>query len=66
MPVETRSWGPFLQQVTDPFEHSEEPTWNPAEQLLYFVDIHQGLVVAYNPHNNEINKVRLGKSYFYA
>lgn len=59
-PEVTSSWGPYLQQISEPFEHGEEPTWDDRTQLLYFVDIHRGLVNSFNPVNSEINSVHLG------
>lgn len=60
-PAETKSWAPYVQQITEPYEHAEEPTWDPTKGILYFVDIHQGLVVSFNSRNKEINHVKLGK-----
>lgn len=40
---------PYLYQVTYPVEHGEGPIWNERKQLLYFVDLHAGKILSYDP-----------------
>ncbi|GLV44460.1 Senescence marker protein-30 [Carabus blaptoides fortunei] len=59
VPDGTKNWGPYLQQVSEPFEHGEEPTWDGRTQLLYFVDLFKGLINSFNPLTSEINSLKL-------
>lgn len=38
-----------MYQVTEPVDHGEGPTWSEQHQLLYFVDLHAGRIITYDP-----------------
>lgn len=51
--------GPALYQITEPLTHGECPSWDSRNNLLYFVDIHQGQIYSYNYTNKEITSIVL-------
>ncbi|XP_025831057.1 regucalcin isoform X1 [Agrilus planipennis] len=51
--------GPCVRQLTQPFDHSEEPTWDDRIKLLYFVDIHAGRIYSYDPVTTILNHIQL-------
>ncbi|XP_018579915.1 regucalcin isoform X2 [Anoplophora glabripennis] len=51
--------GPSIQQITPPVDHAEGPTWDGRKNILYFVDIHYGGVLAYHYDTNKLTRVTL-------
>jgi len=50
---------PVVTQITDPVDHSEEPTWDPTKNILFYVDIHTGRVFSYNYNTSALNFIKL-------
>lgn len=53
------SEGPALYQITDPVDHAEGPIWDARKNILYYVDIHSGRVLAYHYNTNKVAKINL-------
>ncbi|XP_044271753.1 regucalcin-like [Tribolium madens] len=51
--------GPGVFLITDPVDHSECPTWDSRNNLLYFVNIHAGEIYRYHYENEEIEVIKL-------
>lgn len=60
-PFRTRQTGdgPAIYQIADPVDHAEGPTWDARKNILYYVDIHSGHVLAYHFNTNKITKINL-------
>ncbi|ENN83259.1 hypothetical protein YQE_00382, partial [Dendroctonus ponderosae] len=50
---------PALYQLTEPVDHSEEPTWDGRKNILFYVDIHSGRIFSYNYNTTEVNYITL-------
>ncbi|CAH0556158.1 unnamed protein product [Brassicogethes aeneus] len=51
--------GPSVFQVTEPFDHSEGPSWDGRKNILYFVDIHSGRLLSYDYYSDKVNAITL-------
>ncbi|CAH1996593.1 unnamed protein product [Acanthoscelides obtectus] len=51
--------GPYVVQVTSPVDHAEEPHWDGRKNILYYVDIHAGGVLAYHFYTKKVSKITL-------
>lgn len=49
---------PALYQVTTPVDHAEGPVWDARKNVLYYVDIHSGLVLCYNYLTTELTSIK--------
>lgn len=50
---------PTLQQITDPVDHTEGPSWDERSNLLYFVDIHTGRIFTHSYHTGNLKSIQL-------
>lgn len=51
--------GPAIYQITEPVDHSEEPTWDGRTNRLYYVDIHSGRIFAYHYDTEKLTSAQL-------
>jgi gluconolactonase len=51
--------GPGVYQLTDPVDHSESPTWDTRNNILYFVNIHEGEIYKYDYETGQIDSIKL-------
>lgn len=51
-----------MTQVTGPVVHGEGPHWDPRHQVLYFVDILNQTVSAYDPSDQSLHTIYIGKT----
>ncbi|XP_074031526.1 regucalcin [Leptinotarsa decemlineata] len=50
---------PAVYQLTEPMDHAEGPTWDARKNILYFVNIHAGEVLAYHYDTKILRKMHL-------
>nr|CAI5832714.1 unnamed protein product [Callosobruchus analis] len=50
---------PYVVQVTSPVDHAEGPHWDGRKNILYYVDIHTGGVLAYHYYTKKLSKITL-------
>lgn len=48
-----------MYQVTYPVEHGEGPHWSERHNSLYFVDLHAGKILNYNPSTDKTTTLQL-------
>ncbi|CAG9817497.1 unnamed protein product [Phaedon cochleariae] len=57
--ISTHFDGPSITQVTAPVDHAEGPHWDGRHNILYYVDIHSGGVLAYHYNTNTLSRMHL-------
>lgn len=50
---------PGVFQLTHPVDHAEGPHWDARKNILYYVDIHSGAVLAYHYDTATVSKITL-------
>ncbi|KAI4461322.1 regucalcin [Holotrichia oblita] len=53
------SSGATVTQLTDPVDHGEGPAWDERTGMLYFVDLFNGKLNAYNVNSGEVNLITM-------
>lgn len=46
-----------ISQLTSPIDHGEGPVWDYRKCLLYYVDIHAGNVLSYDPATRAVHSI---------